>query len=285
MKKQILFIIALLFASNVTWAQINRYVPCGGISPCYSTIQAAIDASATGDIIIVAAGTYDELLVVNKSVTLKGANAGIHPAIGTHPTETVGVRGAETILSHNGFYAIQPVAHNITIDGFKFTGQSPRLIDTYSDANGFHLTNCIFTNNFVSAGSGLIQFGGGCHTNMLIDFNLLKDKSESTIYTGGGPFTNFTVRYNKFQSQGNSIFWTASALTGGVIDHNEFDGESGSNYNDINIGQAGNLQITDNRFHDIPYTAVQCGIINGSITGNKFETPYGENGYNGAAIQ
>ncbi len=42
----------------------------------YSTIQAAIDAAKDGEVVEVGSGTYNENVVVNKSITLRGENTG-----------------------------------------------------------------------------------------------------------------------------------------------------------------------------------------------------------------
>ena len=46
----------------------------------WSTIGAALDAAENGDVIYLCAGTYEERVVIEKSVTIKGPNTG-DPAI------------------------------------------------------------------------------------------------------------------------------------------------------------------------------------------------------------
>ena len=43
---------------------------CGGNTPCYSTIQAAIDAAETESVIKILQGTYDEDLLLNSAKNL-----------------------------------------------------------------------------------------------------------------------------------------------------------------------------------------------------------------------
>ncbi len=75
MKKQLLFIIALLFASTVSWAGTITVGPGGPPTYQYATIQEALPFAVAGDVIIVAAGTFSETvpLVIDKNLTITGA--------------------------------------------------------------------------------------------------------------------------------------------------------------------------------------------------------------------
>lgn len=85
----------------------------------FTTIQAAVTAAGTGDIVTVAAGAYDEIVTVDKSLTINGAQAGVDATSGSRP-----VVGSETEVT--GFIIDpQPGLHTgapVTLDGLLVDG-------------------------------------------------------------------------------------------------------------------------------------------------------------------
>ncbi len=247
----------------------------------FGTIQAAIDAAAVGDTVLVQAGSYDEALVVDRSLTLLGANAGIHPAVGTHPSEVVGSRGPESILNHAA-EALQPTAADVSVDGFQFTGGGGRIVTTSSDADNFQLRNCIFANDTAAAAEGVLHFSAGSHLAMVIEFNLFQDQGDHSLYCGGGPWDGLTVAWNGFNVAGDALTFAGGALSGAVIEGNELDGTidsvPGVGACTFAIPQGGDLQILDNWCHDLLGTPFAVGIVGGSVSGNVIEMIHAEVG-------
>ena len=66
----------ILHSVAATTRYVNDDAGCDGQSPCYSTIQAAVDAAADGDTIHVQPGAYESFIVEGKdNLTLSG----VHP--------------------------------------------------------------------------------------------------------------------------------------------------------------------------------------------------------------
>jgi pectin methylesterase-like acyl-CoA thioesterase len=101
-----LFIFFFLSLSSSLIAQ-DAYVDpagsCGGNTPCFTTIQAAIMAASPGEIIGVEPGTYNENAAINKNgIPLTGLGAGAT------------IAGGEADR-------INLVANDLTIDNFTVT--------------------------------------------------------------------------------------------------------------------------------------------------------------------
>ncbi|MEY3025950.1 MAG: hypothetical protein RLZZ238_847, partial [Planctomycetota bacterium] len=138
-------------AANATASGVVVYPPVQvvsgtTISGYFSTIQAGIDFASAGDTVIAAAGTYNEVLEVSKSVTILGANAGVSAADGA--------RGAESVITYSGDYAVEIFASDVRLDGFTVTnttGSAVRVAVARAKDNGFAtLSNVAVANNIAS---------------------------------------------------------------------------------------------------------------------------------------
>jgi hypothetical protein len=102
----------------------------------YTSIQDAISgADAINKTITVAPGVYNEVLNINKSVSLLGAKAGIDPRPSKSSTRTIDGADESIIATPGNTSALTILANNVTVNGFQFkhstTSGSADLIQTY----------------------------------------------------------------------------------------------------------------------------------------------------------
>jgi len=149
---------------TVTDAANARYVATTGsddsdcsssAAPCL-TVGYAVGQAATGDTVFVAPGAYPEDVVVQKSLTLKGANAGI--SAGTD----AGARGAESVVRsiRTAAGGVGSNWYDITVDGFRIDPQGDTAT---TDAlvplvylRGGATTGTTFVNNVLSGGPAFV---------------------------------------------------------------------------------------------------------------------------------
>ena len=211
----------------------------------YATIQAAINAASSGDIIEVDAGNYAEAIniPVGKVLTIKGANAGV--AAGNNP----GIRGAETILD-GGFY----IRSGSTIDGFtikngSYSGSIKNCVTVAN--NNVTVKNCIIQDVSGSQNNGIETQGTNNFTleNSTIKNNwrgLYLNPGSGHIFTGNLIDANNGVGVG-IGSDGLSNF----TMTGNTISNHSLEGWGTSGVG-LNV-KANQNQFLDNGLHIANY--------------------------------
>ncbi len=169
------------------------------------SIQAAIDASSDGDLIEVAAGTFEESFTIDKEVTMTGAGAGQTIVTGTLLDDLSvpdGMPLNDYFEANNPAYSaslgVQISADNVSFSGFTITSFSEAMAINTSD--GVSITDNEFIDNVTGMRKGTAQNV----TNVTISNNSFSQGVHGiTIYAasdGSGAFDGVTMDENMFSS-------------------------------------------------------------------------------------
>lgn len=206
-----LFGFALSTAQAQTVLHVNRTDPsCGGQSPCFTTIQAAINSAGAGDVVQIQAGTYPEQLSITGKNNFAGASEvdriviEADPAMNPGQVVLAGAAGACT-----GNYAIRfQQSKFITIRGLTITGTGGQAISLLGGNNqnqDIHIElNRIFGNGSNSCDGGITINRGNPGT--LIVNNLIYANGRngiSFIDADGGP--HYIINNTIYGNQWNGV--------------------------------------------------------------------------------
>jgi hypothetical protein len=248
MLRMLLLAVLLLGAVVPALAQNTISVCASGCD--HSTIQAAINAAATGDVINVGVGSYTQNLTVNKSLTINGPNSG---------TAGFAARVAEAELL-NGKITISGTV-NVVIDGLRlFTA-----VNTATDlilVNSTSATVAIRNNRLERAGTtgGVIVRGIvtaiGITTPVVIEDNYFTGDISGGLFSGHVTLNNgiFTNGGSNILIKGNKFHHVRTAL----------------NVDNMSAG----VTILDNIFEEngtaLSFGGTQATTGSYSISGNSF---------------
>ncbi len=132
----------------------------------YATIQEAVNAVPAGSIIKVCPGTYHEQVVINKKLTLEGAQYVFDDAVLIAPPSTGLVQNTSDVDTGNPIAAqllVQNTAGPVSISGLTVDGTGNLVASCGLDLQGILFQNASGTVNHVAVRNQTPQPGyGGC---------------------------------------------------------------------------------------------------------------------------
>jgi len=218
-------------------------IGAGTFVSSHLTIQAAIDEATTlnGYIVNVDAGTYPEIITVNKELTILGPNVGINPnTTGRNPeakiTYPTGLSGYAQMMT--------VIADNVTIDGFTFDGKD------YIDAAGT---------------SGILGYGNNIDVknNIVTNFNYVSVwiSSYDPVNSGNGFYRSDIDVTNNYIHNADIFNLTNGSVIGYGI---YMQGAVGSVTGNVVKDTKGGIQLQ-------PYNHPNPSNATATVTNNTFE--------------
>lgn len=260
----------------------------------FATIQEGVDAVTAGGVVNVYEGTYTETVIIPKTLSLLGAQAGVDARTRIVPLaqETV-LQGPTYLAGRQRAIQVSAGVSGVTIDGFYLQNSTQ---DPFGAATAIYLAdgsagttvrNNIVTNNT----TGLFLANNSAVQQTLIERNLFKDNTQSgsasgtSIYadnfTAGTNLQNVLIRDNAFTNSSLVVdSWAVGLSNVGASAWSNitFQGNTVTNHGRGLYGfGVANASITQNTFTGASNYAV--GLFDGvstaansnwSITNNQF---------------
>ena len=282
--------LALLLKARATFASSDGlYVApggdCGSVSPCYSTLQAAVDVAFDGDTIKAAQGVYTssgfQVVYISKAITLTGGYTTTDWA-NSYPITQATVIDAENVARRRGIYIEETSATTITLAGLTIQRGNARNDNgggVYIPAGSVILRDSrIFSNT--ASGDAPNGRGGGVYvgegTLGVYDSTFVGNDATSFV---GGALANrdgtVILNGNTFRSNSGSYGGAVSITGSGIVTmtNNDFQKNTGV-WGTIWIG-GGRVSISDNTFTDNNGRAVYADAGVAIIRANTFTSNNG----------
>jgi hypothetical protein len=265
-----------------TVRHVNPDGLCGGSTPCYSSLQSAIDASSPGDLVLVQPGLYPltSTVLVDRPVRIYGPEVGVNP-LPSRSTPRVPGSAAEAVLDGGGTVAvlIRILADDVVLDGLEVRNGTGDLIESAvatptsrtrlrnnivhgsSGDEGVQLratTDAVIEGNHVyaTAGDGLNLCCGS--TGGILRFNEVHDcdSENAALYVYGAVDTRI---------EGNVIYGT-SANEG--IKLGSKDGSDATRIGGVVLNNTTRATAQDGIAIYTSHTSVSCNDVSGSTSEN-----------------
>jgi len=183
----------------------------------YATIQAAINASINGDIVIIAPGTfYENVQIINKGITLTSENPNDSGIV-----ESTIINGGQSgsVITINSAALTVTIAGLTITNGLAHSGGGIKCF-TSSDVN-LVITNCRITSNWTASGSdGTSSLepampggdGAGIYCSTGVNLNIKECTLANNICGKGGDALNEMNTLGAKGGRGGGIYFAGSSL-------------------------------------------------------------------------
>lgn len=231
----------------------------------FATIGKGILSAGSGDVVHVAAGTYNEQPTVNKAISLIGEQAGIDACSRPGTGESIITNAADILTLVTG-------SAGATIDGFTFQGGAKQIKSSSGPIDGLHIEN----NRFLDF-TGTAIFLNDSGTDVTIDSNSIDGSLQSSggaIHLDQDSFDGFLLSNNCIRNAVTGLFVDGNRNVGASAGRNPgfFDNLFEQNVVGMNLGTRAveDGTIEDNAFLQNEYDGIQGGTKNVLIQHNIF---------------